>query len=495
VAGSALLTAVAHAQPPSDGQPAPPAPSAPEHAPIPEPPVGISASASPAGFTFDANNWKLTLYGFAELDAIHDTTESFNESTGNAPIARSAYRPEDVGTPLPELMPNNYPGNHGRTTFSARNSRLGFKIRAPEYQGIRASGVIEMDFFSNNAPTVSESGLLGNGSLRTRHAYLKLETDYVNVLAGQTYALFGWQAAFYPSTVALFPIPAQNFGKPAQLIVSHSFKTAPVSVDVAVAASRPGQRDSQLPDGVAGVRAMLNNWKGTHTPGSLGTTEDPLSVGVSGIARRFEVNEFAAIPVNSNKTKGWGFSVDAFVPVIPAASLEKRGNALTLTGTFVTGTGIGDLMGGNLNGNLALPYPPNPEMLPIPPPYVPNIDPGIVAYDDSGILHTINWRTYMVGLQYYLPPSGRVFVTANYSRARSNNIRSLVPDCAILTPQPPCLNRGNTYWRTEYFDANLFVDITEAARAGVSYQFIKQYFADDGQDKNTRLEMAMYFAF
>ena len=100
----------------------------------------------------------------------------------------------------------------------------------------------------------SRKGLCSSdGSLRTRHAYLKLETDYVNVLAGQTYSLFGWQSSFYPATVALFPIPSQAFGKPPQLLVSHTFKTEPVNVEAAAGISRPGQRDSQIPDVVGGA--------------------------------------------------------------------------------------------------------------------------------------------------------------------------------------------------------------------------------------------------
>src|SRR5262249_55215531 len=153
---------------------------------------------------------------------------------------------------------------------------------------------------------------------------------------------------------------------------------------------------------VGGLRVMANDWKGARTPGSLGTTEDPLSLGVSGIYRSFEVNEFAAIPQASNKIKGWGVSIDALIPIIPAANDEKRGNSLTLTGSSVPGTGIGDLMGGTLTGNPAFPFPPTPEMLPVPPAYTPDIDPGMVAYDGYGLLHTVNWRTYMAGFQYYL---------------------------------------------------------------------------------------------
>src|SRR3954463_5663268 len=110
LAAQALLTtAVAQAEPAAPTV----APAAADPGPIPEPPIGLSASASPSGFTFGANDWKLTFYGFAELDVIHDTTQSFNESTGNAPIARSAYNSNYIpDSTSPELMPNNYAGNH-----------------------------------------------------------------------------------------------------------------------------------------------------------------------------------------------------------------------------------------------------------------------------------------------------------------------------------------------------------------------------------------------
>src|SRR4051812_35821910 len=110
VAAQALLTAaVARAEPPapSVAPTAAPsvAPTAADQGPIPEPPTALSASASASGFTFGVNDWKLTFYGFAELDVIHDTTQSFNESTGNAPIARSAYNSNYIpNSTAPELM-------------------------------------------------------------------------------------------------------------------------------------------------------------------------------------------------------------------------------------------------------------------------------------------------------------------------------------------------------------------------------------------------------
>ena len=64
-----------------------------------------------------------------------------------------------------------------------------------------------------------------------------------------------------------------------------------------------------------------------------------------------------------------------------------------------------------------------------PPLYRPNIDSGIVTFDADGNLKTIDWRALVVGFQYYLPVAdGRVWVSANYSQLKSNNIVALTPE-------------------------------------------------------------------
>jgi hypothetical protein len=79
------------------------------------------------------------------------------------------------------------------------------------------------------------------------------------------------------------------FSRAPQFRLSHMFKTDAVNMEIAVAAVRPPQRDSGLPDGQAGLRLILNDWKGMRTAGGTGTSVDPLSVGVSGVARRFRL--------------------------------------------------------------------------------------------------------------------------------------------------------------------------------------------------------------
>src|SRR5204863_8242482 len=150
------------------------------------------------------------------------------------------------------------------------------------------------------------------------------------------------------------------------------------------------------------------------------------SIGVSAVFRRFKVNAITPPPPpGSNSATGWGVSVDALVPVIPGRDAYDRGNRLTLTGSFVDGTGIADLV--TAGGGATFPTLPNPAQANPPPLYSPDIDNGLVTFDRTGVLHTIDWQTFMVGVQYYLPPTGRVILALNYTQASSKNMAALYP--------------------------------------------------------------------
>ncbi|HEY4102738.1 MAG TPA: hypothetical protein VGM44_02570, partial [Polyangiaceae bacterium] len=211
----------------------------------------------------------------------------------------------------------------------------------------------------------------------------------------------------------------------------------------------------------------------------------PASIGVSGIGRRFEVAEFVRKPADPVEKVGWGFALDAVIPVVPRSDNADRGNGLTLTGEFTTGTGISDLYTG-LTGGALFPTLSNDATSPVPPYYTPNIDSGIVTFDANGALHTINWQAVVVGLQYYLPiAGGRIWVSGTYTQSKSSNI-------TILTPIP---NRGSVYFKSEYEDANLFVAVTDAVQLSASFQTVPQIFGDNVQARNDRVEFGSHFFF
>ena len=418
----------------------------------------------------------LTFYGFLQADLIYDTTRSYSESMDDDLVART----------------DTYDGTVGRTQFSTRNTRLGLMFESPELGGVRPVAVVEGDFFGNqpgDPPDVSERDYYESATFRLRKAYVELQNRFVDVLVGQDYDVFGWQNRFFPCSGEFLGLPNQVFSRSTQLRLSRAFgASGPVGLEVAASAARPAQRDSATPDVSAGLLLAANKYRGISTSGNGFTRDQPLSLGVSGTVRQFKVDAFAPPPTQtSNEVTGWGMSIDAFVPVIAAKDANDRGNALTLTGSFVMGTGIGDLM--NATGGATFPTLPNPALANPPPVYEGNIDAGIVSFDLMGVLHTIDWQGFKVGLEVHLPPSGRIFFAANYTQAYSENLRELFPqggaEIELLT---------HVADKSQYVDANLFYDATPAVRFGVAGAYTTVEYLDGDQPENIRARFqAMYF--
>ena len=119
------------------------------------------------------------------------------------------------------------------------------------------------------------------------------------------------------------------------------------------------------------------------------------------------------------------------------------------------------------------------------PTYAADIDNGMVTFDASGHVHTIDWQSYIVGVQYYLPPSGKVWVSANYSGMKSGNATSYVNAAGAAKIF------DKSYWA----DANVFCDVTSAVRLGAEYAYFHQTYGDGTAAKNTRLQFSGFYLF
>ncbi|MFO0722720.1 MAG: hypothetical protein U1E65_02975 [Myxococcota bacterium] len=450
--------------------PTPVTEAAPSPALVVEPPPAPAASPSPSpaptgpgGIALLAK-WKASLYGFVELDSMWDTTQSFNDTAGGGLIAR----------------PDTYAGSHGRATFAVRNSRIGFKLAAPEFEGIKASAVLEMDFLGNQPPGISEAALFTNPGFRVRHFNLKLETEIVDILIGQSWQLFGWQPYFHTNSLEIQGVLAQVYGRTPQIRLSHMFKGEAVSLDVGIAAMRPAQRNSAVPDGQAGLRLLINGLTGWRTGGSTGGSLDAAAIGFSGLVRRFAAAEFSASPKNTADALGWGLSLDLMVPIIPA-SKESHGNALTLMASGVKGEGINDQYSA-FTGGVGFPALPNPMNLSPAPTYTPDLDNGLASFDSNGKLHPIEWHSLIVGLQYYFPGSGAVWLAANYSRIGSTNAQDFGAAAKVITDG-------------QRVDGNIFWDLTSAVRLGATYVWLNQKYADGHEATNHRVQLSGFFLF
>jgi hypothetical protein len=465
----------------------------------------IGASTGDRGAA-DANTvvvgkWSTTFYGFVEADSIVDTTQSFSDAAGNAQV----QRPNPFPLPPPAIQ-DTYTGDHGRTQFSIRNSRFGFRLRAPETHDIRTSALVEIDFLGSQNPIAytsdtasrsSENAYFTSPAMRARHAYLKLETPVIDLLFGQTWALFGWQPVFQPNTVEIQGVPGEIYARTPQIRLSKTIKSNAATVDFAVALNRPPERDSMIPALQGGAHLAIEHWRGMKTNGATATQNMPASIAVTGDARQYSIPEFQPIPQqNVNRTSS-AIAVDGFFPVIPTND-TKRGNALSLTGEVSTGYGFADMFSG-LTGGMQMPHIPNTTGLNPAPTYPQNIDDGLVVYDLNGQLHPIQWTSFMVGAEYYLPGlHGRAWLSANYSRMQSANSHYYArPDSNTLpNPQeayfvPAAQVRDSLDW----FDVNFFADVAEPVRLGFEYANFHDHYVDGVSAINHRFQLSGFFLF
>ena len=74
----------------------------------------------------------------------------------------------------------------------------------------------------------------------------------------------------------------------------------------------------------------VDRWRGIGAQGFGQPDIAPAAIGVSGVWRRFAVAEFLPVPGEPKIAFGYGVAANAFVPIIPARSADRRRNALSL---------------------------------------------------------------------------------------------------------------------------------------------------------------------
>lgn len=437
--------------------------------------------------------WATTVYGFLAADMILDSTRSLTESSGGTLIAQG-------GTAA---------GDNARMTMSVRYTRLGFRMKAPQFGQVMTSATLESDFLGNQpavqtgpypaaplpaSPYTSEGAYFASPTFRIRQANFKIETPVVDVLFGQYWQLFGWGPGFQPNSLAVSGMAGEINSRTPQLRLSKVLKGDPVTFEFAVAATRPFQRDGGVPDGQAGLRFSVDSWKGTQTIASTGTQTAPLSVAVTGLLRNVAVNQFTSgASTYTNKLTMTALAIDAFVPIVPGTVVPgnsgKRDNSLSLQGEFATGFGYADMYQSTTFG-LGFPTPAGAGVTTTATSvketyFAPDIDPGVVTYDADGKLHAIELTTYIFGAQYYLPHvGGKLWISGNYSHQESANSR-------YYTNKSP----GSVLAAIDWFDVDLFTDPVPGIRFGVQYANTRDTYVSGVFAINHRAQLSGFLVF
>jgi len=161
------------------------------------------------------------------------------------------------------------------------------------------------------------------------------------------------------------------------------------------------------------------------------------------------------------------------LPIIPVTS-EDHANKLSVQGSFQTGSGFADQYSALTEGAVAPSAPSS---------YAPDVDPGMVTYDSLGDLHTIDWKVFLVGMSYFFPNNGNLWISANYSQLETGNITSFgIAPTAVFK-------------KMQWYDVVLYWNITPAWRLGGEYAFYKQTFGDNSTRSNYRGQFSAFYIF
>jgi hypothetical protein len=435
----------------------------------------------------DSNDWKVMMGGFVEIDGITDSTRSFREVIGNAPVSVST---------------KDGAGGNGRTQFSIRNSRLGFTVQAPEFDGWATKGYLEFDFLgydtqnTSDSATVtsanqSESSFFTSPTMRIRHAYIQAEKDDFQVLAGQYWNLFGWQPYYFMTTVDVAPLSGMLYSRNPQLRVLKAIKFSDQDVlQVAAALVRPPQEDSRLPSLEAGVRYAMGERSSGFTGSSSGPRQtQPMSIGVSGTAREFSVPVSGSTSSNSSTDEsyaGYALAADAMIPVLASPDGKEVANTLSLLGEFTIGSGDGDLFNGWTGGS-ANPLNASPNA----PSNTTYMDAGIGDYDPSGSFHLMHVQTFNVHAQYHLPTAfNATWLDAGYGQLFSNNVGELANSSGNIP------GSGNlAYDKERVIFGNVFHDFTPHLRAAIEYARVETDYVAGFSAIDNRVQVSAWFLF
>jgi hypothetical protein len=482
VLSAALVSVVAGraaAQGPPPAAPPPPPPQAVDVEPVPDKlpvqgPGDEEAKADfqesrpvPDGSPLRISNRFLTaaLYGFAELDYLHDSTQSFQDRSNNFSIAR----------------PGTVMGENDQAMIVPCNSRLGAHVGTPAERSVRGIFLVEL---GSDYRDDDEAGRCRSRGVR--HLYFALRSPIVDLLVGRYYGLFGWGGkGFFPNTAAFLGVPGQIYRLKDQIRVSHIFRARLVDFEIALAPASSVQSTPGAAEGHFGLRFAFKGWRGASAQGAGPPEASPLQVGVSSVGRILEVNPFTALPSTPIKAYARGLAVDAFVPLVPARGADLW-NALSLTFEWSRTSGLADMYPG-LTGGVLFPALPNPQMGLPPPVYYTLVPPGLATFDASGVLHLIDWEGVVLGMQYH-PPLGdgrRVWLSGTLSWTSSDNAAELTP----VPGQPFVWAHGF------YYDLNLFVAPLRALQVALSYQVTRQEFADRAVGRNARGQVAAAYFF
>jgi len=266
---------------------------------------------------------KLDLYGFIVANTYWSSSGVFGSDVPLWAVARTDSRAEDQ--------------EFGMT---ARQSRFGLRLKAPDVGTAKLSGVLELDLFGS-FPNGGQKASFGQARLRL--ASMKLEWANASLTAGQDWIVL---APLNPTTLSHFAVvglatSGNLWLRYPQLRLDMVRKLGEAKLGVTaglvrpVGGSDPSEAGSFVDVAGAGERSGIPFLQGRafYSRPASGRT---LAVGLSAHYGK-ESYKFGTTTVSTDEAKTWAVSGDLQLPL---------GAALSLQGEAYTGTNLDSFQGG-----------------------------------------------------------------------------------------------------------------------------------------------------
>lgn len=262
-------------------------------------------------------------------------TSKFNLSIGGFVKLDYAYNSVNLGSNIPamasvqQIPKSSSPAaQQDQSIFTARQSRIWFKVAGPTFLGAKTNALIETDFYGGGGSSNETA------TMRLRLAHGSLDWRNTQLLFGQAYDIFG---PAVPSTVDFGTNGAT--GNPSQPRVPQIRVTQKVELNadnalrLIVGVQNPTQ-DSNLQTNagtdswgatpnVAGQVMLVSKALGV-APGYYGLPMNSLTAGVFGLVGKQDVAG------NKDTVDSWGYGFYTFVPVLKS----KDGKNRAMTASF-----------------------------------------------------------------------------------------------------------------------------------------------------------------
>ena len=460
----------------------------------------LMPDAPPPGYSTMMGKWVTTMYGFVQVDTVYDSSNSYNNWPFNAAPANSAVASGGNGATV----------DSPRFGMDVNNSRIGFALSSPVYNGYKIRALLEMDFLASpGGQTISGTspgsglGYVTNPIFRIRHFFFDVTTpSWGNVLVGQYWSLFGWQPYNIQNNLQIAPGPGTAYGRFPQIRwykILHMDEMSPgLMLEPAVAVMTPPTTTGGIPAFTEGLKLSDSHLMTEMMIGDTGKGQFPASIGISGIEQNYSgYVGSGSKPVYGNpSTTGFNSwtaagAVDLILPIIPIHN-DKPGNNLTLQAEYTWGQGdawqfpnLSFGLGGATVNTL-----------------------GGQGFAGNGVIMNnqflpLDIQTYNADLQYYFPDDARTSVVVGFAVDNASNLQQIsgaLGGFGANLPSGGGSSNGlynylepDTHLTFAYVD--LWHDFTPAVRAGLEFGQYDAVYVGGANALDNRVMMSWFYLF